>query len=128
MYAMVPASWGEVIDKITILEIKNDRLSSTDKLRNVRHELTLLADIRDKSFPDHQQLRELAQQLKAINEKLWLIEDEIRDCERNKDFGGRFTELARQVYKTNDDRSAIKQRINQLLGSELVEEKSYAPY
>jgi hypothetical protein len=125
---MVPASWGEVIDKITILEIKNDRLSSTDKLRNVRHELTLLADIRDRIFPDHGKLRELSQQLKAINEKLWLIEDEIREYERNKDFGSRFTELARLVYKTNDDRSVIKREINQLLGSELIEEKSYAPY
>ena len=128
MLAMVPASWGEVIDKITILEIKNERLSSADKLRNVRHELALLADIRDKTFPDHGKLRELSQQLKAINEKLWLIEDEIREYERNKDFGSRFTELARLVYKTNDDRSVIKREINQLLGSELIEEKSYAPY
>ena len=128
MHAMIPASWGELIDKITILEIKNERLSSTDQLRNVRHELTLLADIRDKSFPDHQRLRELAKELKAVNEKLWLIEDQIRDCERNKDFGGRFTELARLVYMTNDERSVIKRKINQLLGSELIEEKSYAPY
>lgn len=128
MTVMIPASWGEVIDKITILEIKSSHLAAKEKLNNVLKELSLLTTIRDKDFPDHGRLAELTRRLKDVNERLWVVEDEIRSCERAKDFGPRFTELARMVYVTNDERSAIKREINELLGSELIEEKSYAPY
>ncbi len=128
MSVLVPVSWGEVIDKITILEIKAERLTDAAKLANVTKELNQLAAVREREFPGHAALAALAGELKAINEKLWVIEDDIRDCERAKDFGPKFIELARAVYFTNDERAQAKRRINDLLGSALVEEKSYAPY
>ncbi|HLO78834.1 MAG TPA: DUF6165 family protein [Magnetospirillum sp.] len=128
MSVLVPVSWGEVIDKITILEIKAERLTDAAKLANVTTELNELVAVREREFPGHQALATLAGELKAINEKLWVIEDDIRDCERAKDFGPRFIELARAVYFTNDERAQAKRKINDLLGSALVEEKSYAPY
>lgn len=128
MSVLVPVSWGEVIDKITILEIKAERLSDAAKLANVTKELNELVTVREREFPAHVQLAVLAAELKAINEKLWVIEDDIRDCERAKDFGAKFIELARAVYFTNDERAQAKRKINDLLGSALVEEKSYAPY
>ena len=128
MAALIPVSWGEIIDKITILEIKSERLADAAKLKNVRHELALLEAIRDKAFPNHAGLAKLAQALKDVNIALWVVEDEIRDQERAKTFGAKFVELARAVYVTNDKRSEIKRQINDLLGSDLIEEKSYAPY
>ncbi|MGE5505436.1 MAG: DUF6165 family protein [Actinomycetota bacterium] len=128
MSVLVPVSWGEIIDKITILEIKAERLTDAAKLANVTKELAELAAVREREFPGHAGLAKLAAELKAINEKLWVVEDDIRDCERAKDFGPKFVELARAVYFTNDERAAVKRRINDLLGSALVEEKSYAPY
>lgn len=128
MSVLVPVSWGEIIDKITILEIKAERLSDAAKLANVTKERDELIMVREREFPAHAELARLAGELKAINEKLWVIEDDIRDCERAKDFGAKFVELARAVYFTNDERAAIKRRVNDLLGSALVEEKSYAPY
>lgn len=128
MSVLVPVSWGEVIDKITILEIKAERLSDPVKLDNVTRELDELAAVREREFPNHAGLAELAGELKAINEKLWVVEDDLRDLERAKDFGPRFIELARAVYYTNDERAAVKRKVNDLLGSTLVEEKSYAPY
>lgn len=128
MSVLVPVSWGEVIDKITILEIKAERLTDAAKLANVTKELNELAAVREREFPGHAELAKLAAELKAINEKLWVIEDDIRDCERAKDFGTTFVELARAVYFTNDERALAKRKINDLLGSALVEEKSYAPY
>ena len=128
MGAMVPVSWGEVIDKITILEIKSERLTDARKIANVRKELDLLRAIREREFPGHANLAALAQKLKSVNETLWTVEDEIRDCERNKDFGPAFIKLARHVYHANDERAALKRQINDLLGSDLVEEKSYAAY
>ncbi|MEO0034977.1 MAG: hypothetical protein RLZZ501_1000 [Pseudomonadota bacterium] len=128
MSVLVPVSWGEVIDKITILEIKAERLGDPAKLANVQRELDALAAVRDRAFPGHAGLAALAGELKTINESLWEIEDEIRDCERARDFGETFVRLARSVYVTNDRRAAVKRRINDLLGSDLVEEKSYAPY
>jgi len=128
MAVLVPVSWGEVIDKITILEIKAERLTDAAKLANVNKELSELAAVREREFPGHAELARLAARLKAINEKLWVIEDDIRDCERAKDFGPRFVELARAVYVTNDERAAVKRLVNEALGSALVEEKSYAPY
>jgi hypothetical protein len=128
MAVSVPVSWGEIIDKITILEIKSERLKDAAKVTNVRRELDLLAAIRDRNFPDHRELARLAAELKGVNAALWEIEDEIRDCERAKDFGPRFIELARAVYISNDRRATVKRQINTLLDSDLVEEKSYAPY
>lgn len=128
MSVLVPVSWGEIIDKITILEIKAERLTDAGKLANVTKELNELVAVREREFPDHGELAMLAAELKAINEKLWVVEDDLRDCERAKDFGAKFVELARAVYYTNDERAAVKRKVNDLLGSALVEEKSYAPY
>lgn len=128
MSVLVPVSWGEVIDKITILEIKAERIADAAKLANITKELDELVAVREREFPAHVRLAVLAAELKAINEKLWVVEDDIRDCERAKDFGAKFVELARTVYYTNDERAAVKRKINDLLGSALVEEKSYQPY
>ena len=132
MTIQVPVSWGELIDKIAILEIKSERISDAAKLVNVRAELAALAGVRDANLPSDQKvladLATLTADIKKVNAALWEIEDDIRDCERDKDFGPRFVELARSVYKTNDRRAALKRDINTLLGSELVEEKSYQSY
>jgi len=124
----VPIGPGELVDKITILEIKASHLSSPQKLANVRAELKALATARDAVVPASPALHELTAALKGVNAALWRIEDEIRDCERAGDFGATFIALARSVYRTNDERAAIKRRINQLLDAEIVEEKSYAAY
>jgi hypothetical protein len=128
MSVLVPVSWGEIIDKITILEIKAERLADAAKLANVNKELGELVAVREREFPAHAGLAVLSAELKAINEALWVIEDDIRDCERAKDFSQKFIDLARAVYVTNDQRAASKRKVNDLLGSALVEEKSYAPY
>ena len=119
---------GELIDKITILEIKSERIEDTKKVANVRIELETLEASRDATLPASPDLTRLTAALKAVNEELWVIEDDIRDCERAEDFGPEFIRLARAVYKTNDRRAALKREINELLGSRLVEEKSYQPY
>jgi tetratricopeptide (TPR) repeat protein len=119
---------GELLDKITILEIKAERITDADKLRHVREELRVLAAARDEALPAGADLARLTAELKAVNEQLWDIEDEIRRCEAKQTFNKRFIELARSVYHTNDRRAALKRQINDLLGSHLVEEKSYAPY
>jgi hypothetical protein len=119
---------GELIDKITILEIKTERMSDQAKLANVRIELDTLAKSRDAAIGKSAEMDRLSAELKKINEELWVIEDDIRDCERAKDFGAKFVELARAVYFTNDRRAQVKRQINELLGSRLVEEKSYAAY
>jgi hypothetical protein len=125
---LVPVSPGEVLDKITILEIKSERMSDPDKLANVRTELALLRETWARSVPEDPVIADLHQQLKAINEELWEIEDDIRDQERDKSFGSEFIELARRVYFTNDRRSRVKKELNLHLGSEIVEEKSYRDY
>ncbi len=119
---------GELIDKITILEIKKARISDPDKRPNIRIEWQTLTAARDATIPKSDRLEDLTAALKSVNESLWQIEDDIRDCERASDFGPRFIELARSVYRTNDKRAALKRDINDLLGSRLVEEKSYAAY
>ncbi len=124
----VPVGPGELFDKITILEIKAAHLSSPDKLANVRAELRALEAARDASIQSSPALQELTAALKTVNAVLWRVEDEIRDCERAGDFGATFVALARSVYRTNDERAAIKRRINELLDAEIVEEKSYAAY
>ena len=124
----VEISPGELIDKITILEIKRERITNPTKLENVEREWKVLTAARDGTVKPSAELDRLAAELKRINERLWEIEDEIRDCERRKDFGKEFVELARGVYLNNDRRSEIKRAINELLGSRLSEEKSYAAY
>ena len=119
---------GELIDKITILEIKLERIEDEAKLANVRIEYETLNKARDAAIAQSPELDRLSVDLKSINEALWEIEDDIRDCERAKDFGDGFVKLARAVYVTNDKRMAVKRQINDLLGSRLVEEKSYAAY
>ena len=124
----IPISPGEVIDRLTILEIKSQRIVEKAKLVNVRHELGKLSEAAKTAIPDTEEMRALRAELRAVNEKLWVIEDDIRDCERQRDFGDNFIALARAVYKTNDQRAAIKRRINEALGSDLIDEKSYSPY
>ena len=119
---------GELIDKITILEIKSDRISDLEKLKNVRHELSVLSATRDAHLSGIEGLRDLAIQLKTINEALWEIEDDIRACEAQNDFGQKFIKLARSVYITNDKRAAVKKEINLLTGASIIEEKSYKDF
>jgi transcriptional regulator of nitric oxide reductase len=124
----VPVSPGEVLDKITILEIKSERITDPGKLANVRTELSLLRRTWQEIISEDDTIRSLHAQLKEINEALWDIEDDIRDKERAKEFDDRFIELARSVYFTNDRRSAVKKELNLHLGSQIIEEKSYQKY
>ncbi len=125
---LVPISPGELLDKITILRSKAARMSDPLKIANVKHELALLEKTWKDSGAAAVDLGPEEANLTHVNEKLWVIEDDIRDEERAKRFGEKFIELARAVYFTNDDRAAIKKRINILLGSSIVEEKSYKSY
>ena len=119
---------GELIDKITILEIKAERIADAAKRANVLVELATLTDARAAAIPPDGEIDRLAAELKTVNEALWEIEDDIRECDRDGAFGPRFVELARAVYRTNDRRAELKRAINLRLGSRLVEEKSYKPY
>ena len=125
---LVPISPGELIDKITILEIKSQRMRDEAKLANVRVELNLLMDTWRASPWIKEDIDAEWAGLRTVNERLWVIEDQIRDKERDALFDREFIELARAVYITNDERAAIKKRINTRLGSTLIEEKSYADY
>ncbi len=124
----VEISAGELIDKLTILQIKAERMGDPDKLANVRITLQHLSRVRNEALSRSDELARLEESRKALNEKLWDIEDEIRNCEAAKNFGSRFTELARFVYQTNDERARMKKRIDELLGSTMTDEKSYADY
>jgi len=124
----IPISWGEMFDKITILEIKLTKLKTKAALANVDNEFKQLNKIYCKQFETNVEASELKGELKEINQRLWDIEDQIRDKERAKSFDDEFIQLARSVYVTNDERSRIKRRINEALGSDLVEEKSYVDY
>jgi hypothetical protein len=117
-----------LIDKITILEIKQERLSDPDQIANVEKELAALCATRDAALPEDVEVVKDASALKMINEALWEVENDIRDCERDQEFGETFIDLARSVYRVNDRRAEIKRRINKNLGSDLVEEKSYNAY
>jgi len=128
MLIHVPVSWGELLDKIAILEIKAERIADPAKTANVAKELAALRATRDEAGVDLTPLGAVIGALREVNEALWQIEDDIRDCERQGDFGARFVALARDVYRTNDRRAALKRQVNEALGSELVEEKSYAAY
>ena len=125
---LIPISPGELLDKITILQIKSERISDATKVANVRTELGMLEQVWSDAVEDDEQIRALSGELKSINEALWEIEDDIRDEERNKRFDDRFIELARAVYVTNDERANAKKKVNLHLNSSIVEEKSYQDY
>lgn len=125
---LVPISPGELLDKITILRIKSARMRDAAKVANVRLELELLEKTWRESGCDTAEVAPDEQALQAINERLWDIEDHIRDQEKARAFGEKFIELARSVYIENDERAAIKKRVNLKLGSRIVEEKSYQQY
>ena len=120
----VEISPGELIDKITILEIKARRLSDPGQKFNVSTELEALTTARDKALPATEALDDLTDRLREVNEDLWAVEEDLRGCEASGDFGPGFVALARTVYQLNDGRAALKRRINLLLGSRLMEEKS----
>ena len=124
----VPVSPGELLDKITILRIKSNRMSDAQKLANVRIELKVLEETWSASPYAKSDIAADVNALLQVNERLWVIEDDIRDKERAQEFDAEFIRLARAVYVENDERAAIKRRINLQLGSAIVEEKSYAKY
>jgi hypothetical protein len=124
----IPVSWGELIDKITILEIKSERLISKPALENVRRELLRLAGIAGEVENREPKLVPLRAELKRVNETLWQIEDDIRVKEAERTFDQNFIALARAVYHNNDKRGVLKQQINALLKSDITEEKQYSPY
>ena len=127
MIINTPVSLGELVDKISILHIKNLNIKDSEKLNLVKDELLLL----NKTLDDHINRNDIQSHLDsliAINTKLWVIEDDIRDCERNKMFDQKFIDLARSVYITNDKRSAVKLEINKKFGSKIIEVKSYEQY
>lgn len=125
---LVPISPGELLDKITILRLKAARMADAAKVANVRLELSLLEQTWRDAVGTGADVSAEEQALQAVNERLWVIEDNIRDKEAAQAFDARFVELARAVYVQNDERAAIKKRINVKLGSRIVEEKSYKPY
>jgi hypothetical protein len=128
MPILAPVSAGELIDKITILRVKATRIGDATKEANVRAELALLEATAAKELPASAELERLTAELTEINAALWDVEDGKRDHERRQDFGPSFVQLARRVYIDNDRRAAVKGQINALVGSEIVEEKSYKPY
>jgi hypothetical protein len=128
MKLVVEISAGELVDKITILEIKLEAISDEAKRPNIGREYAALVEALDAAIAPSGELSQLRGALRAVNAELWRIEDEIRDQERAGAFGAEFVALARSVYRTNDRRAALKREINDLLGSRLVEEKSYSAY
>ena len=125
---LIPISWGELFDKITILQIKLDNIQDKNALKNIKIEYDELFKIYDNNFLEDASAKLFLTELKNINKKLWNIEDNIIDKERHKSFDKKFIELARSVYITNDVRSRIKRNINETFGSQLIEEKSYSDY
>lgn len=128
MSIQIEISVGELLDKITILQIKSERITDGEKLNNVKKELQVLQGQWELSVYIKINLDSSVDALKKVNEKLWDIEDQIRDKESQKQFDEKFIELARAVYFTNDERAKIKRNINKITGSDLVEEKSYSDY
>ena len=128
MTIKVDLAYGELLDKITILQIKSERIADAEKVANVKKELNLLNSLWQSNEKSSVDITSEFTALKEINEKIWDIEDGIRDKERAKKFDDKFIELARSVYFSNDKRAEIKRAINMKLGSELIEEKSYSDY
>jgi len=125
---LIPISPGELLDKITILQIKAERMTDATKVANVKTELDMLSKAWSEAVAVDAEITALTAELRAVNEALWEIEDDIRDEERNKRFNERFVELARAVYVTNDERANAKKKVNLHLNSTIVEEKSYQDY
>jgi vacuolar-type H+-ATPase subunit I/STV1 len=130
MSVQIEVSFGELLDKITILEIKRERIADPQKLANVMRELASLSTVWAKLElgAAAEAVGETRRALREVNERLWVIEDDIRELERQRRFDADFIALARSVYQVNDQRARHKRRVDELLGSRLVEEKSYAPY
>ena len=125
---IVEVSIGELLDKVSILEIKQEKIKNTEKLKFINNEHSVLKDQLDKNVKSDEKLDKLYQSLKKINSKLWLIEDEKRLCEKEKDFGEKFIKLSRDVHFLNDDRAKIKLEINNHTGSSIKEIKEYTSY
>ena len=125
---LTPISPGELLDKLSILTIKLENITDATKRANVQVEHSLLSKVVNEGIPKSNEITALNAALLSVNKELWDIEDDIRDCERAGDFGDEFIRLARAVYVTNDKRADLKKQINLALGSEIVEEKSYADY
>ena len=128
MIIKAPTSIGDLIDRLSILEIKKERINNLDKIKYVNVELKSLQTILNEENIDLKKIKNLYTEISNINSKLWQIEDRIRECERNKDFGDNFIELARSVYINNDIRAKIKSKINKEFGSKIMEVKSYKEY
>lgn len=124
----LPVSHGDAADRISILEIKRERIDDAVKRRHVEAELDAVTIAFFAAVPDTSEFRVLFAKLKSLNETLWEVEDDIRNCEARGDFGEAFIALARRVYLTNDERAQVKREINRLFGSPLEEQKSYADY
>ena len=125
---LVEVSVGELLDKISILEIKQDKIKDPNKLAFINTEHSILKDQLEKNVQSSSQLEQLFNSLKKINAKLWMIEDDKRQCEKDKDFGEKFIKLSRDVHFLNDDRAKIKLEINNLTGSKIKEIKEYTSY
>ena len=125
---LVEVSVGELLDKISILEIKQEKIKDTEKLKFINEEHSILKDQLNKNVKSDQKLNELFETLKKINAKLWIIEDDKRQCEKDKDFTEKFIELSRDVHFLNDERAKIKLEINNITGSKIVEVKEYTNY
>ena len=125
---IVEVSIGELLDKVSILEIKQEKIKDTEKLKFINDEYSVLKDKLEKNVKSNEKLDKLYQSLKEINSKLWLIEDEKRLCEKEKDFGEKFIKLSRDVHFLNDDRAKIKLEINNHTGSKIKEIKEYTKY
>jgi hypothetical protein len=126
---LVPISVGELYDKISILEIKSERLTDSAKLGNVNYEMSLLKDLAGESeYADQEKIKELFLKLKEVNTNIWEAEDRIRDCERRGAFGEDFLNIARSIYRLNDARAAVKREISVMTSSSVIEEKSYSGY
>ncbi len=125
---IVEVSVGELLDKISILEIKKEKIKDTEKLKYISNEHSILKDQLEKNVKSDKKLKKLFQDLKEINSKLWVIEDNKRECEKNKNFGEKFIKLSRDVHFLNDDRAKIKLEINNLTGSGIKEIKEYTSY
>ena len=121
-------SAGELLDKISILEIKLEKIEDKNNREEIKKEYKILKEIQNSSIKFDDKIKELFNSIKVINIKLWNVEDELRVCEKNKDFGKNFIELAREVYLNNDKRSKIKSEINKILGSNIREVKQYVNY
>ncbi len=128
MSVKVEVSHGELLDKISILEIKRSNATASEQRRNIEAELTTLVAARDRAVPAGASIGDLYDRLKDVNLRLWAVEDDLRDHERRGAFGARFVELALSVYRLNDLRAGLKRELNTVLGSELVEEKLYRDY